>query len=93
MTTYETIKVRFQDTICFVQLYRPEAENTINQHFVEEYHHVLKLCEETATVVILEGLPEVFCFGADFAEMHEQIKSGQQLKHDPGPLYDLWLQM
>ncbi|MBC7984227.1 MAG: enoyl-CoA hydratase/isomerase [Candidatus Obscuribacterales bacterium] len=90
---YETLKVRFQDSICFVQIDRPDANNTINGQLVAECNDVLSACEESATVVVLSGTPEVFCFGADFNALGAvPAVSG---KHDdgPGPLYDLWLRL
>lgn len=92
--SYQTIKVRFQDPVCFLQFYRPEANNTINDRLIEECSQVLALCEkESFTVVVLEGLPEVFCFGADFQGIQKQVASGQEKEQDPGPLYDLWLKL
>ncbi len=87
--TYKTIKVQFQESICFLQIDRPEANNTINGQLIAECNHVLSACEESATVVVLSGSPEVFCFGADFkaiATTHEHDVSA-------GPLYDLWLRL
>jgi len=87
---YEAIKVRFQDTICFVKIDRPEANNTISGQLVVECNHVLSMCEEAATVVVLSGSPEVFCFDADFnAFATASSKQGD----GPGPLYDLWLRL
>jgi polyketide biosynthesis enoyl-CoA hydratase PksH len=92
--SYQTIQVRFQEPICFLRIYRPEDNNTINDRLIEECHQVLSLCEEsTTTVVVLEGLPEVFCFGADFQGMHEKMASGQLSEQGPEPLYDLWLKL
>jgi polyketide biosynthesis enoyl-CoA hydratase PksH len=90
---YQTIKVRFEDSICFLQFHRPEANNTINDLLIEECRQVLALCEEKITIVVLEGLPEVFCFGADFQEIRQQAASGQRNQQDPGPLYDVWLKL
>jgi polyketide biosynthesis enoyl-CoA hydratase PksH len=88
---YQTIKVRFQESICFVQIDRPEANNTINGQFVAECNHILSVCNEAATVVVLSGSPEVFCFGADFKAL---AGAPQPLAQDgPGPLYDLWLRL
>lgn len=89
---YETINVKFQESICFLQINRPEANNTINAQLVAECNHVLSACEESATVVVLSGSPEVFCFGADF----KAIAGASKMRHDqegPGPLYDLWLRL
>ncbi|WP_139492058.1 enoyl-CoA hydratase/isomerase [Brevibacillus dissolubilis] len=90
---YQTIQVRFQESICYIRLYRPEANNTINDRLIEEMHHVLALCEEAATVVVLEGLPEVFCFGADFDGIYNELVSGNRTAQSQEPLYDLWLKL
>ena len=71
--SYQTIRVRFEEPICFLQFYRPEANNTINDLLIEECRLVLEACEDSITVVILEGLPDVFCFGADFQGIHASL--------------------
>ena len=90
--SYETLDVRFQDSICFVRINRPEADNTINGQLVADCNAVLAECEESATVVVLSGSPEVFCMGADFRALAgaSQAASGHE---GPGPLYDLWLKL
>lgn len=91
--SYQTIKVRFQEPVCFLQLHRPEANNSINDLLVEECLSVLELCDESITVIVIEGLPEVFCFGADFSGIRQATLSGKQSEHDPEPLYNLWLKL
>jgi len=94
MTTYETIRVRFEEDICFLQIHRPEANNTINDRLVEEITEVLNQCEESAKIVVLEGLPEVFCFGADFEGIQQQLENKtHHQQHNPEPLYNLWLRI
>ncbi len=95
---YQTIKVRFQESICFLQFNRPEANNTINDLLIEECHHVLAMCEEAITVVVLEGSPEVFCFGADFQGIHQRMPGRSGSSHPSStktsePMYDLWLKL
>jgi polyketide biosynthesis enoyl-CoA hydratase PksH len=90
---YQTIKVRFEEPICYLQFYRPEANNTINDLLIEECRQVLELCEKFTTIIVLEGLPEVFCFGADFQGIHNQIQNKQSTSNNPEPLYDLWLKL
>jgi len=90
---YRTIKVRFQEPICFLQLFRPEANNAMNDLMIEECHHALDVYEEAASIIVLEGLPNDFCSGADFKGMHDQIVSGQQREHNPEPTYNLWLRL
>jgi polyketide biosynthesis enoyl-CoA hydratase PksH len=100
VAAYETIKVRFQDSICFLEIDRPEANNTINGQLVAELNEALSACEESATVVVLSGSPEVFCYGADFKAVARRnpvlaIREGHRQEEDagPGPLYDLWLRL
>lgn len=90
---YQTIKVRFQETTCFIQFFRPDANNTINKLLIEEISQVLEACEETVTVVVLEGLPEVFCFGADFSGISENFSQGRVEDNNPERLYNLWLKL
>jgi polyketide biosynthesis enoyl-CoA hydratase PksH len=91
--TYETIKVQFQDSICFLQIDRPQADNTISSRLVAELHDVLSACEDSTTVVVLKGTPEVFCMGADFKSIAGASKSACERDEGPGPLYDLWLRL
>ena len=69
--TKNTIKVNNKKEILRIQLYRPEANNTINSILIEELITTLESAdnEEAIKIVILEGLPEIFCFGADFKQI------------------------
>lgn len=90
---YQTIKVRFQEPVCFLQLCRHEANNTINALLIKECLSVLELCDESITVIVIEGLPEVFCFGADFNGIRDSALDGKQDEHNPEALYNLWLKL
>lgn len=90
---YQTIKVEFQESICFLKIDRLEANNTINGQLIAECNHVLSVCEESTNVVVLSGSPEVFCMGADFKAIAGTSKKGHEQDHAPGPLYDLWLRL
>lgn len=94
---YATLRVRFEGDICYVQIYRPDANNTINQELVREISDVLDRCEPAIKIVVLEGLPHVFCFGADFAAMSSGSAGGAVLADSPKrhseELYDLWLRL
>ena len=89
---YETIRVEVRESTCFLQIDRPEANNTINDLLVAECSEVLSACEDSVTVVVLSGSPEVFCFGADFNAIG-RISAADAQDADPGPLYDLWLRL
>jgi len=90
---YETIKVQFQESICFLQIDRPEASNTIDSQLIAECNDVLSACEESATVVVLSGSPEVFCIGADFKAIASASQANPDQDDSPGALYDLWLRL
>jgi polyketide biosynthesis enoyl-CoA hydratase PksH len=89
---YETVRVRFEEDICFIQLHRPEANNTINDRLIGEFAEVLDACEEHVKIVVIEGLPEVFCFGADFKAM-QRSPGGRHHEQNPEPMYNLWLRL
>jgi polyketide biosynthesis enoyl-CoA hydratase PksH len=90
----ETLLVRFEDDICFIQIHRPGANNTIDDLLVRELADVLDRCESRVKIVVLEGSPEVFCFGADFKAIQRRVDAGQPGQiFDPGPMYDLWLRL
>lgn len=91
MSDYETIRVRHDDNVCFVQLYRPAARNAITAQMVGECAAVLAQCAATnVSVVVLEGLPDVFCFGADFASVSDHAVSGRDDASTAAALYDVW---
>lgn len=87
---YETIKVQFQESVCFVEIDRPQVSNTICDQLVAECNDVLSTCEQSATLVVLSGSKEVFCFGADFKAI---ARKSHERGEGPGPLYDLWLRL
>ncbi|KIH86010.1 enoyl-CoA hydratase/isomerase [Pseudomonas batumici] len=91
--SYQTIKVRFEESICFLQLDRLESANAINGQLVAECSEVLSICQEAATVVVLSGSPEAFCVGADFGALADPATDSYGAYNGPGPLYDLWLKL
>ncbi len=91
---YDCIRVKSENGVWFIQIYRPEANNAINNRLIEELTEVIDLCEEYAKIVVLEGLPDVFCFGADFTEIQQSFdNTSQYQEQNPEPLYDLWLKL
>ena len=93
--TAETLKVTYRDGLCRILLNRPEVGNAINGQMVQELSAVLAQCSredacdgKPVTIVVLEGGEDVFCAGGDFEAVAENGTAG-----DPGPLYDIWLQL
>nr|AMB48451.1 enoyl-CoA hydratase [Nostoc sp. CAVN2] len=68
---YQTLKIDYQSAVQRIQIHRPEANNSINSQLIQELLSALQAAEadETVKVVILEGLPDVFCTGMDFQEV------------------------
>ncbi len=93
MEPYQTLRVRRDGPICTVQIHRPEANNTINDLLSEEFQQVLAHHRDDMTVLVVEGLPEVFCFGADFKAIQSGLASGVAKGQDPEILYNVWLDM
>ena len=92
--SFQTLKVKWDDDICVIQIHRPEANNMINNELIREMAKVLRVCNQSAKVVVVEGLPEVFCLGADFEVLRQSVAKGTlEQDQEPGPLYDLWLQL
>lgn len=95
LTALETVRVRIDAGVCFLQLHRPEARNAINARMVADCTRVLDACEaEGLGVVVIEGLPDVFCFGADFGGLRDQVVEGED---DGGAgaaaMYALWTRL
>lgn len=89
----KTIRVRFDGPVCTLQLHRPEANNTINELMAEECLEFLRANRDAIRVLVLEGLPEVFCFGADFKAIDENLAGGERRGSTPETLYDVWLEL
>ncbi len=94
---YQTLRVRAQPFdsaqggpgVCFVQLYRPEAQNGLNALLIQELGDLLRALEKDPSihVIVLEGLPQVFCSGMDFREFVE-TPDGEEIKmRDAGTLF------
>jgi polyketide biosynthesis enoyl-CoA hydratase PksH len=93
--TFRTIRFRIDEGIAYLQFYRPVANNTINDLLVAECCRALADHGDAIRVLVLEGLSEVFCFGADFQAIHA---AGLETQPDHGTqsaelLYDLWTEL
>jgi polyketide biosynthesis enoyl-CoA hydratase PksH len=88
---YERVQVSQEGSVCRLRLYRPDAANAIDTAMISECRDVLTRCRDSTTVLVIEGLADVFCSGADFAAI--AAGDGAGMGGDPGPLYDLWLDL
>ena len=90
---YETLDISTVNGICTARINRPDAHNAINRQLVNDFDALLKQCErdddgQPVTVLVIEGLPEVFCSGGDF----DALAVGEE-PADPELLYDVWLRL
>ena len=92
--TYSTLCVEENGPTCRVQLHRPDAQNAINRAMIAELGELLtRASTSETTVVVLEGSPEVFCFGADFSVISSAARDGENAAIDPEPLFELFHQI
>jgi polyketide biosynthesis enoyl-CoA hydratase PksH len=84
------LRIRVEGPVAWLQLNRPDAHNAINTRIVVEFTEALNQVESSVSVVVVEGLPEVFCTGADFQEVLAQHSRHETESADAGLLYDLW---
>ncbi|WGS47004.1 enoyl-CoA hydratase/isomerase [Burkholderia sp. JSH-S8] len=85
---WRNLRVRLDDGICRIRIERPDTGNAIDVHLVDEMNEVLDRCEPDSRIVVVEGLPEAFCVGADLAQL--DARDSRDAAPDPAPLYDLW---
>jgi polyketide biosynthesis enoyl-CoA hydratase PksH len=90
---FQAIEFRTEGSIAFLRFNRPEAENTINRQMVDECLLALEHCERESNVLVLEGGPEIFCFGADFRALRDSAARGTSDAHQPERLYAIWERM
>lgn len=85
---YKTILVRVEHPVCYIKLNRQQVNNAINTLLIDECLHALAVNHHQVHLIVLEGLPHVFCSGADFKDLSTD--------HDgtlPESLYTLWEQL
>ncbi|MFD3822788.1 enoyl-CoA hydratase/isomerase [Streptomyces sp. NPDC058625] len=93
--TYSTLRVREEGSVLFARIHRPEAGNAINADLVHELNDVFTRASASpaVTVVVLEGLPEVFCFGADFHAISDAARQGRDTAFNPEHMFELFRRM
>lgn len=90
MSDYKTIRTRLENDVAYLQIYRPDAFNAIDETLVNECQQALDEWKDSAKIIIFEGLPEVFCFGAYFDAIKQQVEKGEASEQFPEKLYALW---
>ena len=92
---YQTLKISHQHGVQRIQIYRPEANNSINSQMATELLLTLQAAEEEekTKVLILEGLPDFFCTGMDFEELTRGRKEGIDPKAEFNSYYNILKQM
>ena len=90
---YQTLKIHHQPAVQRIQIYRPVNNNSINSQLTHELLLALQAAqaEETVKVVVLEGLPDVFCTGMDFQEVAD--KKQVDIKSNSYGYYNILKQM
>ena len=84
----DAVRFRLEDDgIGYLQIHRPETDNAINQHLVDALRQTLATHHRTMRILVLEGLPHVFCIGAEL----DSVAQGESCS--AVDLYDLWVEL
>ena len=70
---YQTLRVRGEDSVRIVQIYRPEIANKLNILCMEELVSALRDAAEERDChsVVLRGLPDCFCSGGELGDFRK----------------------
>lgn len=93
VAAYDNVVTRREGEVGYLQLHRPQANNTISDAMIAECQAVLRGCESWARILVLEGLPDVFCFGADLHELGPAKANREAATRSADALYGLWLHL
>lgn len=90
---YKAIRVAVQRGSLTLQLYRPEANNSINATLAGEIKTVFTQAENDneIRVIIIEGLPDHFCMGMDLKAVSDE-SADALTENDPNDYFDLLTQ-
>jgi len=86
----ETLRTRMEEHVCFIQLYRPGHGNAITAQMLKECVAVLDACEQSVSVLVIEGLPDEFCIGADLTATARAADEGTSGLPEAARLYEFW---
>ncbi len=87
--SFRCLAVETEGTVCRIRIDQPQLGNTITAALVAEFGDVLRWCRSHATVVVVEGLPEVFCAGLDFRALADDAEPAI----DAAAMYAVWLEL
>ena len=92
--TGTAISWRLHDSACWARIHSAGGANTIVPALVQELAELVESCVAARVpVLVLEGNPARFCFGADLDGVaHGDSDAPSSEAAEPAGLYDLWLQ-
>ncbi|AND15933.1 enoyl-CoA hydratase/isomerase [Rathayibacter tritici] len=91
LSSLRSLVVTEEDGVCRVMLHRPEADNALDTVIVRELTEVVRraVSSTALSVLVLEGLPSVFCSGADFGVIADAARDGGDTVSDPAEFFAL----
>ena len=87
---FQTIRLQAHRATLRIQIFRPEADNSINNRLIREMLSVLEEAELDTKLkaIVIEGSKEYFCTGMDFKAVNE-LNPGTGAVIDPNSYYNL----
>ena len=77
------------ERVTTVRFHRPDAANALDGEMLETVERGLDEAARRSGVLIMSGLPDVFCTGADLVAVSSEAAGA----HQPDYLFDLWTRM
>jgi len=84
-----TASLTHEDGVSTLVFTRPERDNALDEEMLAMAERALDEAGQRTGLLVIAGLPEVFCTGADLADMSGGAAGG----HDPDRLFRLWQRM
>jgi enoyl-CoA hydratase/carnithine racemase len=86
---YEFMEIQEIDNCCRLTINRPDRKNALNSQMRRNLLHFLSLCEDRYRVVVLTGVGDSFCSGADLSEEEgPSLESGREYWELTRALYE-----
>jgi len=78
------------DGVEFLQIHCPDTRNSLDRTLLKDFKHALDTLDGDTRVVVIQGLPDAFCFGMDLATVVNSEMSRFEALSVAELLYSVW---